>query len=386
MSATLRCIAFALLGLPLAIRAADDTMPCGKNHYILEFPCVGETAPMHAARMSHTATLLIDGRVLVVGGGEDVEASAETYDPQTGSWSVVAPLHHNRFGHTATRLLDGRVLVVGGDVTWDDIGYLHIGSPAELFDPATGRWTEVFGPLTPRFWHSATLLADGTVLVAGGYGSGSDRSRGFVGSAEIFDPATSRWTPAGEFKARWGHTAVRLDDGRVLALGGMDSSLSSSVDIYDPQTRTWAPVASLPGLRSSQAVRVPNGQVLLAGLDDGSPPELYDPVADRWTELPPPLAPAWGGYTLTLLMDGSVLAVGGAVGSATEESPAVERFDIGFGGWQADGTLVGPRVGHTTTLLGDGSVLVAGGGAPTFQGVQEPTRSAVRFVPAPSAR
>ncbi|HEX8822383.1 MAG TPA: kelch repeat-containing protein [Archangium sp.] len=184
---------------------------------------------MALPRRYHTATLLADGRVLAVGGlgsaspglPSTVLRSAELYDPATGSWTSPSTLVPGtpRMDHTATRLADGRVLVVGG------FGAPQPGQPnqtlatAELYDPATGSWRPTGGMALPRRYHSATLLADGRVLVAGGHDGTSA-----LASAELYDPTTGTWTvtSCASLDRRY-HTATRLPDGRVLVTGGIDS-------------------------------------------------------------------------------------------------------------------------------------------------------------------
>jgi hypothetical protein len=183
------------------------------------------------ARAGHTATALPDGTVLVVGGvGTDTEevaptntalASAEVYDPARRTWASTGALHEGRAKHSATLLLDGSVLVTRTG---------RLGS-AELFDPGRGSWTTTGNMAAARFTPTATLLADGTVLVVGGY---DDEP---LASAELFDPATGTWMPTRDMaQARTDHTATRLADGTVLVVGGIDaaSSIVAEAEVYDP--------------------------------------------------------------------------------------------------------------------------------------------------------
>ena len=144
------------------------------------------TGAMTEARTQHTATLLLDGKVLVAGGGIDpihtdaARTSAELYDPGTGTWTQTGSMHGARDGHTATRLLDGSVLVVGAG------GTDAVSSTAELYDPISGTWTATRDMLAPGIGHTATLLPDGKVLVVGGHGNPR--------LAELYDPASGTWT------------------------------------------------------------------------------------------------------------------------------------------------------------------------------------------------
>ncbi len=172
------------------------------------------------ARLDHTATLLPDGRLLVVGGrgvdGLTALASAELYQPRTGRWAPAAPLRTGRAQHTATLLPDGRVLVAGGVAVageGDAAAFLALAS-VELFSPATGRWTPGPPLAEARGNHTATLLPDGTVLVAGGTREG----RGALASVEVLAPGAHAWAAAAPLPSpRWAHQAVRLGDGTSVA-------------------------------------------------------------------------------------------------------------------------------------------------------------------------
>ena len=174
-----------------------------------------------------TATLLADGRVLVVGGGPDpdVQASAELFDPSTGRWTATGSMSTARGGHTATLIRDGRVLVAGG-YNGGGGGYAT-SSAAGLYDPGTGRWTATGSMGSGRQGHSATLLPDGRVLVAGGFSSAfTDK----LSAAELYDPGTGRWTATGSMvTARGGHTATLLPDGRVLVAGGCSNCIDGPI-------------------------------------------------------------------------------------------------------------------------------------------------------------
>jgi N-acetylneuraminic acid mutarotase len=272
------------------------------------------TAPLSQPRMGHSATLLSGGKVLVVGGwnGSAYVASTELYDPSKGTWTVTGSLSQERQYHTATELPDGRVLVTGG---WNDSFTL---TSAELYDPATGKWTVTGSLSQPRDSHTATLLPNGKVLVTGGWGTTS-----YLASAELYDPATGKWTVAAHLDlARGYHTATRLKDGKVLVTGGYnESSLPTSAALYNPATGQWEATPPLGQARYFHtATLLQDGRVLVSGGLGGdstsiTSAELYDPATGLWTSTPP-MAEARSMHTATLLPNGRVLALGGKGGQA----------------------------------------------------------------------
>jgi hypothetical protein len=324
---------------------------------------------MTTARSFHTTTLLLDGRVLLAagrsGGYPDVSlSSAEIYDPVSGTFRATASLNTVRHQHSATLLPDGRVLVVGGYNPSQ--GWL---SSAEIYDPATGQWSITRPIFAHGVTHTATLLKDGRVLVMAGTiqsGSGGPDDR-----VEIFDPKTNRWQQAALHENTGGNqTATLLIDGRVLIAGG-----SADPAIYDPTSDTWQPAGSLAVDRVfTRAVLLQDGNVLLLG---GLHPqnagvinsvEIYDPSSNAWRQAAS-LAQARFSHTATLLPDGRVLVTGGARLWETSWDDArailssVEMYDPASDTWSALPPLQQARAGHTATLLPDGRVLVTGGRA-----------------------
>jgi N-acetylneuraminic acid mutarotase len=246
------------------------------------------TGSMIEDQLGHTATLLTDGRVLVAGGyREDVSGyfanildSAELYDPVSGTWTLTGNMIQIRVGHFATLLTDGRVLVAGGGSVSDgDGGPL---ASAELYDPDTGSWTAT-GSMIEASSRTSVLLADGRVLAAGGgLGDGSP--------AELYDPDTGSWTATGNMaEGRFGPSATLLLDGRVLVAGGnSNGGLLASAELYDPTSGSWAGAGAMEGVRAcAPAILLLNGKVLVVGgcSKDGSnddsgllaSAELYDP-------------------------------------------------------------------------------------------------------------
>jgi len=339
----------------------------------------GSTGAMAAARSSHVAMRLLDGRVLVAGGINAMTrlATAELFDPATGAWSSVADMNFPRLGHAAVLLGNGRVLVIGG-ARFNNCVEPAVGGSAEIFDPVAGTWT-LTGPLNvPRHSPAAVVLQDGRVLVAGG----SDRCGHMWTSAELFDPTSGTWTSTGTLSVgREASAAALLPDGRVLLAGGMSAypfpSLASA-ELYDPATGTWSATGSMADQRiwtSEDAsaegflVVLPDGKVLTAG--GVSRPdnfgaadtylksaELYDPASGTWSPAGDMLTPR-SEHQLTLLTTGQVLATGGRFSGAILDG--AEVFDPGTGMFSDAGTMASARFDHTATRLSDGRVLLAGG-------------------------
>ena len=334
---------------------------------------------LHEARTGFTATLLADGRVLVVGGMDPAEtefppthlSSAELYDPTTGIWTRTGSMAVGRIGHSATLLPNGQVLVAGGpDFEAAQAAEVEIMGriSAELYDPATGEWTATGSMTTGRGGHSATLLTNGTVLVAGGGYSDDVAAR----SAELYDPGSGRWTATSSMGvSRFGHSAVMLPNEGVLVVAGVslgsDPVPLSSAEVYDPIDERWTSTGSLATEEfGTIATRLLDGTVLATrgGLDGATTVERYDPSTGRWTSMAA-LPEARSGFTATLLPDGSVLAVGGGHrgddGGCCVSVSTVERYDHETDEWTVTPSLIEARRGHVALVLYDGRVLVVGG-------------------------
>lgn len=192
------------------------------------------------ARSNHTATALPDGRVIVIGGGSftqdgfETHASAEAWDPATGSFEPAGTLAEARLNHTSTLLADGRVLVVGGVAFDATAGGLGTHQTAELWDPVTMSFETAGALEAPLEDHSATLLPDGCVLVVGGREWTGD---GYAvrSGAQLWDPRTGSFAPAGSLvEGRTGHTATLLPGGRVLIVGGTAAGPLASAEVWTP--------------------------------------------------------------------------------------------------------------------------------------------------------
>lgn len=324
-------------------------------------------------RNSPRATLLADGRVLVTGGntavgnGYDTKL-AEIYDPSTNSWSSTGSTTNGRSGgHTATKLKSGKVLVTGGV----NANVCTFDSTAELYNPATGTWSFTGSLSAARYFGTATLLNDGTILVAGG----GNRCGTVFSSAEIYNPRTGTWSSTGSMTTpREFLDAVRLADGRVLAVGGAVPGgccpfpSTSSTEIYDPATGTWSPTGSMATERAHPTLALlADGRVMATGgytwgpafgFANGPAVEIFDPATGTWTATGS-LSVGRASGSLTLLTNGMVLAVGGTDGTTFHTSS--ELWNPSTETWSASASMASARLSFGATLLKSGKVLVASG-------------------------
>ncbi|HJV89480.1 MAG TPA: immunoglobulin domain-containing protein [Holophagaceae bacterium] len=356
------------------------------------------TAPITLSlpRAKHTATALNDGRILVVGGQgltNETYQQSEVVDltaSSSNAWTSarVGSLNlQQRLYHTATLLPDGKVLIAGGQQS---------PTTAELFNPADGTFTATTGNLkgstlsanTGRYQHAATLLSNGKVLIAGGQPS----SNGVAQSAELYDPSTGTFTStsAPMNNGRFQFNMVALPNGTAMVVAGNCPNLSntSTSEIFDPAANagagTWTTVATMDARYLTSAVRLQDGRVMvvggkaaLQGLDTSTSPstdvsiskttQIYNPTTGTWSK-GPAIATARCSHTTVVLPNGKVLVAGGTgaqtIGGQTNLASA-EIFDPtannGAGAWTSAGTMNIPRFGHSMIALPDGKVLVLGG-------------------------
>jgi len=326
------------------------------------------TGSLAAARSWATATLLADGQVLVAGGVDFVSgtlSSAEIFDPATGTWTTTGPMTAGRFQHRAVMLATGKVLVVGG-----------FSNSAEIYDPATGVWTATGSTNGgDRSKSTLSLLPSGQVLATGGGGGDT--------TAELYDPATGEWTATCAMAdSRATHTATVLNNGKVMVAGGMgmddEENVLASAELYDPATGTWVTISPMNVIRTHHtATLLNNGQVLIAGGDYG-PGDIYYASTELFTAGETTVPDTWTAtgslnsnrsqHTATLLNNGMVLVAGGLNFGGTPLASA-ELYDTATGTWTSTGALHSPHSGHTATLLNDGKVLIVGGKADNNSGV-----------------
>ncbi len=355
-------IGLAPLFASVAGTAADDSLG----------PVFVLTGSMTTPRTGHTATLLNDGRVLIAGGYavpwcDPPLQSAEIYDPTTRTFTSTGDMGAFRGNHVAVLLGDGKVLIAGGGGPWGDraevydpangtfteLGIIGLrpstatllnngkvllieGSMAVIYDPSAKTFTMTGSPIVERHGHTATLLKDGRVLIAGGW---SEATGGPHNRAEIYDPATGIFTETGDLACpRSGHTATLLASGKVFLAGGLYGCITT--ELYDPSTGVFSFVSGLnPGLSCAfTAMLLNDGNVLLVGGTNVGPEgmadaEIYDP-GKAYDPLYDCLAHTCelnvgrAMHTATLLKNGDVLVVGGYNNEGGGDSHALSSAEL----------------------------------------------------------
>ncbi|MES0490613.1 MAG: kelch repeat-containing protein [Leptospirales bacterium] len=281
-------------------------------------------------RMNHSATLLSDGKVLIAGGENDfslmVYTSAQIYDPATGLFTETGSMIRQREGHKGILLLDGRVLIIGGYN-----GAYEPLTDTEIYDPATGVFTASGSMIMPRHAYTATILQNGKVLITGG---SSDPWQDSTATAELFDPVTGTFSLTGSMMTvRESHTATLLSNGQVLIAGGQaevgnQHNVLASAELYDTTTGKFTTSTTVNSYRDH------DHNVVIGSLGT-----------------------ARYAHMATLLLDGRVLITGGSL-NYDRDLRTSELYDPVTGAFTSTGSLLYAEGHHTQTLLPTGEVLL----------------------------
>lgn len=350
-----------------------------------------KTGSLQTARYAHTASLLPDGRVLVVGGedaGQAMTAAVETFDPGTEQWTAAPSLPEPRSNHVAVALQDGKVLVAGGGKNapiGQPLGE-SVAASALLFDPLTNTFTATGRMHHARSHFHAVRLPSGEVLAVGGGGDEQESAKKCAGqycgpfgkalaSAEVYDPKTGEWTEVASMTTpRFSFSLTALPSGKVIAVGGVNEQAEgfATSEIFDPISKTWSDGPPLATPRQHHtATLLGTGRVMVAG---GKNPnvsplntvQLFDPEGVSWKiarKFPTPRTLPG----LATLESGRVLVVGGydqTADGAIASEPYIDEaeiYDDESKTWTTVGALTTGRFWHTMTVLTDGRILVAGG-------------------------
>jgi hypothetical protein len=331
------------------------------------------TGSMSAARQQY-AEVTLGGGAMVAGGtldGINMLPTAERYSYATGIWKATGSMLTGRESFPAVVLKSGKVLVSGGVTTGNTVL-----AEAEIYDPTTNppHWSSAGSLAVGRSNHTATLLANGKVLVTGGCTVSACTT--LAASSELYDPTTNSWSTVGNLNfPRYGHTATLLNTGKVLVVGGVGVPVSDTGELFDPSTGKWTYTPTNPGIAlygHTSTLLQPSGKVLVAGGSIGgyryayNTALLYDPSANTWTKTGN-MTVARAYHTATLLGDGTVLIAAGGVPSSCGRSACLrpsnsaEIYDPTKGAFKATTSLSTVRWFHTTSLMSGGQALTEGG-------------------------
>ncbi|GBD88249.1 N-acetylneuraminate epimerase [bacterium BMS3Abin03] len=307
-------------------------------------------------RYEHASVVMANGNVMVTGGvtgyTTSYSSSAEIYDVVSNTWNFIDSMHYARGNHKMALLNDGRIIVIGG----------FNQNSCEIYDPTSETWefTDSLN-LQRDYRFTATTLTNGTILVIGGVNFETNPPRMYnLKSCELFDPVTEKWSVVDSLEIeRQGHTATVMPDGRVLVAGGLNSSGSiKQCEIFDPETGVWSMTDSLNIERDGHsAVLLPNGKVLVSG---GSSTALYsceifDPITENW-EVVGSTAFAHVSHSSIVLSDSLIMLVGGAAPPPSWELYNSKTFSSVF-----LAALPVEKFESTVHLLPDGRVINIGG-------------------------
>ena len=333
----------------------------------------------------------VDGtyHIVATSQADTTKSAVATVTVMKSGFTSAGDMSFARLQHTATLLPNGKVLIAGGGNGPDLIDGYYVVEQAEQFDPATAQFSPA-GTLS-RDGPTATLLTDGDVLYTGGE-SGWENLRPIVSNtADLARRASGLFESTGSMAiGREAHAATLLADGRVLVTGGVIPSgiwwiPISEAEIYDPTSGTFAVVGNMNVARAYHtSTLLPNGKVLITGggypTNSVNSAELFDPATGSFTPTGQ-MTTARTSATATLLLNGRVLIVGGGGTTA-------ELYDPSTGLFTPTGSVAIPRIWHTATLLTDGTVLIAGGcsagGETASTEIYDPVTGS--FTPGPSMR
>lgn len=335
-------------------------------------------------RWGHTATLLQNDSVLIIGGRKRLSfrrasvVNGEILPLGSTEWATTSRFNWERTFHTASLLPDGRVLVAGGTgrvvLKEGEEEPLFRGNKdlnsAEIYDPKTDEWENAPDMAYKKQLAQAITLEDGRVMIIGGRSGVST-----LNSIEVYDPESNSWSELEPMiQSRMAHSAVKLIDNRILVTGGMSSvtmgDTLSLTEIYDPVENSWSTASELNRARlGHRATLLPDGRVLVTGgttVEEGdllgpeTTAEIYDPISNEWTLIATELVPR-KDHSAVLVPGGKVILIGGGDPIGTGVLP-VESYDIENDQWAVISYLPEGRNLLTVTPLRDGSIMVVGGG------------------------
>lgn len=375
-------IAIIATGTIIVFLSLMGTMNVAGSHAVsaIKTGSWSKVSNMHYARQGDTATVLANGKVLVVGGADDsggIPAFAELYNPATNIWSLTEKMHIPRMNQVAVLLANGKVLVAGGSN-----GGSGALASAELYNPATGSWNLTGSMHVARENFTATLLRNGQVLVAGG----DDGHQPFIKalrSAELYNPSTGKWTLTGSMHtARFHQTATMLADGNVLIAGGDDGAgyassgggmclcahATASSELYNQAKGTWGKTGTMKNARDLFATALlPGGKVLAAGgltcdTTTGSctimsSAEVY--AKGTWTLIASMYSARYSFIAASL--GANELLVTGGLTTSHSDTDSTEIYNATTGTWSSAANMKVPRDQPTVSDLSNGQLLIAGG-------------------------
>jgi hypothetical protein len=326
------------------------------------------TGSLNTARFMHESQLLPDGRVLAFGGdngfyvGEDIYNSAEIFNPSTNVWTIASNMLNKRSEFASVVLSNGNIMAIGGGK--EDVITL---ATCEIYNASTGTWSYAAPMQQARRFHEAIMLRNGKVLVVGGT-ENDNRS-------ELYDPSSNTWTYTSDLSiARGGGVSlVMLNDGRILATGGGNSSAFKTAEIYDPVLQTWTKVSSSMNRTRiyHTSILLNDGRVLIVGgngnYTDQITSEIFNPVSNSFTTIST-MQSNVGHCEMALMDDGRVLIYGMGNFLNPTDTKCLQVYDPNLNQWSTD---IYPMIGanaYSIHRLNNGKILIVGGNSTTGNG------------------